>query len=103
MSLFDWLIKRSLKLLRYDGFLSLLWQILQPNLSPLGSLKLVTFYQKDLTQPLKEVRPKVDVTVSQDMENQGNIGSFFRETIFIWCIVKIGQRERGQRPKKVIK
>lgn len=44
-------------ILRYDGFLILVWRLLRRTLRPLGNLELVTFFEKDLTQPLREVRP----------------------------------------------
>jgi len=38
-------------------------------LSPLGLLDVLSFYQKDLTQPLVEIRAKVDVTIGQATES----------------------------------
>jgi len=50
---------------RYDGFAFLPWKLAVEALSPLGFLSLVSFYQKDLTKPLKAPSAKVDLTVCQ--------------------------------------
>jgi len=42
---------------RYNGLLILFWRLLRRALHSLGTLELVTFFEKDLTQPLQEVRP----------------------------------------------
>lgn len=50
---------------RYDGFAFLPWKLAVEALSPLGFLSLVSFYQKDLTKPLKAPSAKADLTVCQ--------------------------------------
>ncbi len=50
---------------RYDGFAFLPWKLAVEALSPLGFLSLVSFYQKDLTKPLKTPSAKCDLTVCQ--------------------------------------
>jgi hypothetical protein len=53
---------------RYEGLHILLWRILQESLAPLGELGLTAFCRKDLTKPLKEIRAKVDLNISQVTE-----------------------------------
>lgn len=71
-SLFQYWYKRSVETLRYEGIHILLWRMARMCLSPLGVLGMETFYWKDLTQPLKEFRAKVNITIcratASDME-----------------------------------
>lgn len=47
----------------YKGFRAMLLKALRTYLAPLGQLGLESLCQKDLTQPLGEVRAKADITV----------------------------------------
>jgi hypothetical protein len=51
-------------ILRYEGLWVLSWRLLRRALRPLGNMELVTFFEKDLTQPLREVRPSQGIVVS---------------------------------------
>lgn len=57
-------IRWSGNILRYNGLLVLFWQWLRRGLRPLGTLDLVTFFQKDLTQPLIDVKARDDLTIA---------------------------------------
>ncbi len=61
--------RRTADTLRYEGLHILLWRALKLCSRPLGHLELETFYQKDLTEPLKEIRAKADLTVTQATES----------------------------------
>ncbi len=68
-SLVEWYYRRATETLRYEGIHILLWRAVITFLSPLGSVGLVTFYQRDLTQPLKEILAKVEITICQAPES----------------------------------
>ena len=55
-----WLVRNTY---RYDGFVFLPWKLAVEALAPLGSLRLTSFYQKDLTRPLKKPSTKPGLTV----------------------------------------
>ena len=48
---------------RYNGFGAMLWEALEPFLSPFGKLGLESLCRKNLTQPLGEVSARADITV----------------------------------------
>ncbi len=54
----------SSNILRYNGLLILCWRWLQRGWRPLGTLELVTFLQKDLTQPLIDVKALDGLTIT---------------------------------------
>ena len=64
-----WYFRRTRETLYYEGPHILLWRAMVKCLSPLGYLNLVTFYQKDLCQPLGEIRANAEVQVSQATES----------------------------------
>ena len=64
-----WYWKRVSDTLRYEGFHILLWRTLTWCLSPAGLLDMMTFYRKDLSQPLEEKQAKGDFTVIQAAES----------------------------------
>ncbi len=64
-----WYWRRTIETLRYEGLHILLWRTVKMCLSPLGSLRLATFYQKDLTQPLREIRARVELTLTEATES----------------------------------
>ncbi|NIM98114.1 MAG: hypothetical protein GTO24_08565 [candidate division Zixibacteria bacterium] len=64
-----WYYRQAIETLRYEGLQSVVWRMVVMCLSPFGFLRLVTFYQKDLTQPLKEIQAKVEITVGQANES----------------------------------
>lgn len=68
-SLLHWYCRRTIETLRYEGPHFLLWRIVQFCLSPIGTLGLVNFFQKDLTRPLRNIRPNVKLTVTQATES----------------------------------
>ncbi|NIN00811.1 MAG: hypothetical protein GTO24_22840 [candidate division Zixibacteria bacterium] len=68
-SLLRWYCERTSETLRYEGPHYLFLRVLPLCLSPLGSLGLLNFFQKDLTEPLREVRAIVELTVGQATES----------------------------------
>lgn len=56
-------------IIHYEGLHFLLWKILTQALSPVGSLELMSFYQKDLTRPMNKIPAKLDLTVCQATES----------------------------------
>jgi branched-chain amino acid transport system permease protein len=67
-SLLHWYYRKTIDTLFYEGFYILLWRMLKWCLSPLGYLDMMTFYRRDLTQPLTEKSAKVDLSVIQATE-----------------------------------
>ncbi len=61
---------------RYNGFWVLLWRLLRRTLHPLGTLELVTFFERDLTQPLQEVRTPQGITAG--LAATSDIGSLVK-------------------------
>jgi RimJ/RimL family protein N-acetyltransferase len=61
--------RRTVETLRYEGPHYVFLRALPFCFSPLGSLGLLDFFQKDLTEPLREIRAKVDITVNQAAES----------------------------------
>jgi hypothetical protein len=55
--------------LRYNGLMVLSWRLLRRGFRSLGNLKMVTFFLKDLTQPLNEVIARVDLTITLATES----------------------------------
>jgi len=55
--------------LRYQGSAVLLWRIVMNCLSPFGTLRHLTLCEKDLTQPLRDVRARVDLDVVNPTED----------------------------------
>lgn len=57
-------------ILRYNGWLVLFWRILQRIANCFGRMELVTYFEKDLTQPLKEVKgpPELTVTLAEEVD-----------------------------------
>lgn len=70
MSKFYRYISKGFYSVRYEGSHLLLWRMLQKSLAPLGELGITSFCRKDLTQPLKEIRAKVDLNISQVTEDE---------------------------------
>ncbi len=68
-SLLRWYYKRTIETLRYEGPHFLLWRIVRKCLSPLGTLGLENFFQKDLNKPLRNIRANVELTVTQATES----------------------------------
>jgi len=68
-SLLRWYWRRVSDTVRYEGLHILLWRILRWCLSPLVDLGFINFYQRDLTQPLGEIRARVDLNVTQTTES----------------------------------
>lgn len=64
-SLLRWYFQRVVETLRYDGFPALLWRAIKVCLFRLGNPGMVNLCQKDLTQPMEEVKAKVELTVCQ--------------------------------------
>lgn len=56
-------------ILRYNGPLVLLWRLLQRSLLRFGRLELVTFFERDLTQPLRVIQIRVDLTITRAAES----------------------------------
>ena len=54
--------------MRYEGLHFFLLQAMIRCIAPIGQLGLKALCQKDLTRPLKEIRAKVDITVSRAAE-----------------------------------
>jgi len=63
-----WITGEARRILRYQGLPVLLWRGLVKGLSPVVALKLVSLYQKDLTQPLPEVRARIEMAIEQARE-----------------------------------
>ena len=61
--------KRTVETLRYEGPHYVFLRALPFCFSPLGFPGLLDFFQKDLTEPLREIRAKVHLTVSQATES----------------------------------
>lgn len=55
---------RIMEMLRYEGFPVLVWRGLRKSIAPLGDVRLLTFYEKDLVQPLPRVSARVPVTIT---------------------------------------
>jgi len=68
-SLLRWYWRQVSDTLRYEGLHILLWRIPRWCLSPLVDLGFINFYQRDLTQPLGEIRARVDLNVTQANES----------------------------------
>jgi hypothetical protein len=68
-STLNWYYRRTIDALRYEGLLILTWRFLKWCLSPLGYLDLMTFFRRDLTQPLGKIQAKVEFTVGQAVES----------------------------------
>lgn len=64
-----WYYTQIIETLRYEGPHILLWRTLRMCISPLGVMGLITFYKKDLTQPLGEIRAKVPLNIGQATES----------------------------------
>jgi len=56
-------------ILRYNGLLGLIWQLIRKIFHPFGDLGLVTFFEKDLIQPLKEVKAGAELTIVKAQES----------------------------------
>lgn len=56
-------------ILRYNGLRVLLWRLLQRSLLRFGRLELVTFFKRDLTQPLREIQDRVGLTIARATES----------------------------------
>jgi RimJ/RimL family protein N-acetyltransferase len=63
-----WYFRWGIDTIRYEGMHIFLWRVLRLGLSPLGELRAVSFCRKDLTQPLRETRAKVDLLICQATE-----------------------------------
>lgn len=59
---FFWLVRDAY---RYEGVAVIPWKLAVESISPWGFLRLVSFYEKDLTRPLKEPTARCDVTACQ--------------------------------------
>ncbi len=67
--LLNWYYQRVRDTLRYEGFSFLFWRALKICISPFGLLGMVTFCQKDLSRPIKELQAKVEITIRQANES----------------------------------
>jgi hypothetical protein len=61
--------RRTVETLRYEGPHYVFLRALPVCFSPLGTLGLLNFFQKDLTEPVREIQAKVEITVSQATES----------------------------------
>lgn len=61
--------KWSGEILRYNGLMVLLWRLLQKGVHRFGRLELVTFFEKNLRPPLKEVKPGEDLIIHPAAES----------------------------------
>ncbi len=52
-------------IIRYEGPHFLLWHLTMKCTRPFGRLRMVNLYQKDLTQPLVQFRPKVYIAIGE--------------------------------------
>lgn len=68
MSKFYRYVSKGFYSARYEGLHLLPWRLLKKSLAPLGELGITSFCRKDLTHPLKEIRAKVDLIISQVTE-----------------------------------
>jgi hypothetical protein len=64
LSRFQRFYRWSKEIIRYNGLMIFLWRLLQRVFRPWGRMELVTFLQKDLRQPLKEVKQPVNLTIT---------------------------------------
>src|SRR4030042_1764109 len=48
----------------YNGLLALFWRLICRGFRPLGILGLVTFYERELDQPIQEIKAKVNLAVA---------------------------------------
>lgn len=67
-SLLYWYYKKTVDTLHYEGVHILLWRMLKLCLSPMGYLDMMTFYKKQLEEPIAEKRARVDLNVIQATE-----------------------------------
>jgi hypothetical protein len=65
----QYLFKRCGEFFRYNGLMGLLWQLLQRGVQRFGELDLVTFFVKDLSQPIKEVKKPANLTITLATES----------------------------------
>jgi hypothetical protein len=61
--------KSSMAMLRSEGIRIFLWRMGIKCFSPLGRLEMVSYYRKDLTQPVEEYRAKADATFCRATES----------------------------------
>ena len=54
----------AVNIFRYDGLLALFWRLTCKSFRPLGILGLVTIFERDLDQPIQEIKAKVDLTIA---------------------------------------
>jgi len=59
----------GIKIIRYEGVFSLFWRAVKKCLSPQGSLGIIIFYKKDLNHPLREIRSKVELSVTESSKS----------------------------------
>ncbi|MGA3085101.1 MAG: GNAT family N-acetyltransferase [Thermodesulfobacteriota bacterium] len=68
-SRFQNFFKWSSAVLRYNGPMVLLWRLLQKGVSRFGRLEMVTLFEKDLSQPLKDAKKLADLTITLATES----------------------------------
>ena len=65
MTVFGRYLGRAREVVRYEGTASLMWRALVASLLPIGHVRIVTLYRKDLAGPLQPVEAKVAVQVHE--------------------------------------